>query len=70
MVAEMEAEALEQAHKLDEMLKARDKHVDKRPGTREADPEQVEISSIIGSQDTEEENVGPFSKFHCLIVVN
>ena len=47
MVAEMEAEALEQAHKLDQMLKVRDQdHVIK-----------PENSSLIGSQDSEEENV-------------
>ncbi|KAL5271637.1 hypothetical protein ACHWQZ_G002046 [Mnemiopsis leidyi] len=46
MVAEMEAEALEQAHKLDQMLKVRDQdHVIK-----------PENSSLIGSQDSEEEN--------------
>ena len=49
MVAEMEAEALEQAHKLDQMLKVRDQD--------QAGKEQAEISSLIGSQDSEEENV-------------
>ena len=52
MVAEMEAEALEQAHKLDQMLKVRDQD--------QAGKEQAEISSLIGSQDSEEENVRIF----------
>ena len=58
MVAEMEAEALEQAHKLDQMLKVRDQD--------QAGKEQAEISSLIGSQDSEEENVRIFRSFLCL----
>ena len=60
MVAEMESDALEQTHKLNEMLKKRDSGELKEEATLEA---TLDTSSVIGSQESEEEKVG-------VIVVN
>ena len=60
MVAEMESDALEQTHKLNEMLKKRDSGELKEEVTLEA---TLDTSSVIGSQESEEEKVG-------VIVVN
>ena len=50
MVAEMESDALEQTHKLNEMLKKRDSGELKEEVT-------LDTSSVIGSQESEEEKV-------------